>query len=200
MRKVRIRCPICGMLVWQKRLHKDHKFEFVIQESEGRGYCKLEHKYHTARIADSPGAELFQFVLGLKLVYKGAELIKEVSFGDVEIEEGDYYISVVIKVDEDRAKEAEEELREEREELYEAEETKEIEEAEEVYEMELPGVEKEIELPTIYEEDVKFSLGKKLKRKAKRSKEIERGFEEIEREFELESVIEKEAEIEMEVE
>ena len=36
-RKIRIRCPICGMLTWQSRLDQEWEFEIVLQRTKGRG-------------------------------------------------------------------------------------------------------------------------------------------------------------------
>ena len=82
-KKVRVRCPTCGMLVWQSRLNKDFSFEFVLQESSGRGYRKIEHKYRGMRVPDSEGAKLFVAMLAVKMVEKAKQLVRMVGADDV---------------------------------------------------------------------------------------------------------------------
>lgn len=198
MGKVRVRCPVCGMLVWQKRLHRDYKFEFVIQESKGEGYRKLKHKYYPARVADSPGAKLFQLALGLKLIGKGCELVKETPWVvAVKTEDEDDRFVIVIEWREPSEEEARE-LAREAEEIKEEAKTPEYA----TYEMEVPFIaSQEVEVPAVYGEDVKFSLVKRMERGSKKSKSMEEVREVFEAcGVELEEVIEKEIdEVEMEV-
>jgi len=64
-RKVRIRCPICGMLVWQDRLDEEFDFEVVIQDSRGAGRGKgFTHRYF------SPESEEGVWLLKLALIQK----------------------------------------------------------------------------------------------------------------------------------
>lgn len=81
-RKIRVRCPVCGMLVWQSRLNKDFSFEFVLQESSGRGYKKIEHKYKWMRVPDSEGAKLFVTMLAAKMVEKAKAMVRMVGADD----------------------------------------------------------------------------------------------------------------------
>jgi len=71
------------MLVWQSRLNKDFSFEFVLQETSGRGYKKIENKYKRMRIPDSEGAKLFVAVLAAKMVEKAKEMVRSVGADDV---------------------------------------------------------------------------------------------------------------------
>lgn len=82
-KKVRVRCPVCGMLVWQSRLNKDFSFEFVLQESSGRGYKRMENKYRGVRVPDSEGAKLFVMMLAAKMVEKAKQLVRMVGAEDV---------------------------------------------------------------------------------------------------------------------
>lgn len=164
-KKIRVRCPVCGMLVWQSRLNKDFPFEFVVQESSGKGYKKIEHKYTTAYVADADPSRVFQAVFAMKMIEKAGVLLKEVDSG--------------ITVEVDIPGEVEEKLKETYEEITEAEEVEkeEIEEEEEkqTYEVEVGGVEYEIEIPEVGIEHVKRAgIFKWLKsRKGKELKEME---------------------------
>ena len=44
-KRVRCRCPACGMLVTQNQLNKDYDFEFIIQETGSRGRGRIYHVY-----------------------------------------------------------------------------------------------------------------------------------------------------------
>jgi len=44
-KRVRCRCPACGMLVTQKQLNQDYDFEFIIQEIGSRGRGRIYHVY-----------------------------------------------------------------------------------------------------------------------------------------------------------
>jgi hypothetical protein len=153
------------MLVWQSRLNKDFPFEFVIQESSGKGYKKIEHKYTTAYVADADPSRVFQAVFAMKMIEKAEALLKEVDSG--------------ITVEVDIPDEVEEELKETYEEVTEAEkeEAEEVEEKKEkqTYEIEVGGVEYEVEIPEIEVEHVKRAgILKRLKsRKGKELKEME---------------------------
>jgi len=138
------------MLVWQSRLNKDYSFEFVIQESRGRGYQKIENRYKPAYIADTDPSKIFQVVLALKMVEKAEELLKQVDSD--------------IKIDVQMPEDTEEELAEAYEEISAESIRKEIEretdiepELEQVlvYEVEVDGQEYEVELPVLKAEDVK---------------------------------------------
>jgi len=168
-KKIRIRCPVCGMLVWQSRLNKDYPFEFVIQESSGRGYQKIEHKYKPARVADTDPSKVFQALFAMKMVEKAETLLKEVDS------------DITVKVD--IPEKVEEELEETYEEVTEAEAEAEVEaeveeEEREVYEVEVGGVEYEVEIPEVKVEHVKRAgifkrLADRRKRRGKKHKKIE---------------------------
>ncbi len=65
-KKIRVRCPICGMLVWQDRLNASYEFEVLIQKSVGLGYGKgFHHEYVSPR--DEDGVFLIKFALAEKL-------------------------------------------------------------------------------------------------------------------------------------
>ncbi len=185
--KIRIRCPICGMLVWQSRLSKDFNFEFVIQQSSGRGYKQIEHKYKSAYMADTDIAKIFQTVLAMKMIEKAEELLKKI---DVDIK-----IDVQIP---DEAKEeftkSYEEVAKEKQEVrhevdYEVEKPKNI-----VYEFEVAGQEYEIEIPTLQVEDVKRSFFKRQRGPQKIEemvaiREFEIGYDVKDVEYEVESFL-----------
>lgn len=92
-KKLRVRCPCCGMLVWQSRLNKKFPLEFVIQEVTSAGRGKIQTTYHRGAVADSHGARAFQAMLALKLVEQAQELLDDVDAGirldvvDLESEE-----------------------------------------------------------------------------------------------------------------
>lgn len=166
-KKIRIRCPVCGMLVWQSRLNKDYPFEFVIQESSGKGYQKIEHKYTTAYVADTDPSKVFQAVFAMKMVEKAEALLKEVDS------------DITVKVD--IPDEVEKNLQETYEEVTEAEAEEvevEKEEKEQTYEVEVGGVEYEVEIPEIKVEHVKKAgilkrLAERKSRKGRKRKEME---------------------------
>jgi hypothetical protein len=160
--KIRVRCPLCGMLVWQSRLNKDHVFEFVIQQSAGKGYKKIEHKYKPAYMADTDPAKIFQAVLALKMVEKAEELLKRV---DTDI-----------KIDVQMPDETEEKLAESFEEAVKEEVEHEVEHEIEqyVYEVEINRQEYEIEIPVLQTEDVKRqSIFRRLWTRLSREQEID---------------------------
>ncbi len=82
---VRMRCPCCGMLVWQDRLNRDYAFELARQEiwSEGRG--RIRNRYHFALAADSDDARMFQGLLALKMASKAKRLLREID-ADIDIQ------------------------------------------------------------------------------------------------------------------
>ena len=92
-KKLRVRCPCCGMLVWQSRLNKKFPLEFVIQETTSAGRGKILTTYHRGAVANSHGARAFQAMLALKLVEQAQELLDDVDAGirldvvDLESEE-----------------------------------------------------------------------------------------------------------------
>ena len=166
-KKIRIRCPVCGMLVWQSRLNKDYPFEFVIQESSGKGYRKIEHKYTPARVADTDPSKVFQALFAMKMIEKAEALLKEVDS------------DITVKVD--IPDEVEKNLQETYEEVTEAEAEEvevEREEKEQTYEVEVGGVEYEVEIPEIKVEHVKKAgilkrLAERKSRKGRKRKEME---------------------------
>jgi hypothetical protein len=70
MPAIRMRCPCCGMLVWQSRLNADHAFEIVIQRG-GRDGATYER-------AQGEGEIVYQALLAYKLARKAAQLAEEV--------------------------------------------------------------------------------------------------------------------------
>ncbi len=92
-KKLRVRCPCCGMLVWQSRLNKKFPLEFVIQETTSAGRGKIQTTYHRGAVANSTGARAFQAMLALKMVEQAQELLDDVDAGirldvvDLESEE-----------------------------------------------------------------------------------------------------------------
>jgi len=65
-KKIRVRCPICGMLVWQDRLNASYEFEVLIQKIVGRGRGKgFSNEYVSPR--DEDGVFLIKFALADKL-------------------------------------------------------------------------------------------------------------------------------------
>ena len=88
-----MRCPCCGMLVWQSRLNKKFPLEFVIQETTSAGRGKIRTTYHRGAVANSHGARAFQAMLALKMVEQAQQLLDDVDAGirldvvDLESEE-----------------------------------------------------------------------------------------------------------------
>ena len=80
-KKVRVRCPCCGMLVWQSRLNKKFPFEFVIQETSSAGRGQIRNRYHRGSIANSEGARAFQAMLALKMIEQAREMLDDVGAG-----------------------------------------------------------------------------------------------------------------------
>jgi len=168
-KKIRIRCPICGMLVWQSRLNKDYPFEFVIQESSGKGYQKIEHKYKTAYVADTDPSKVFQALFAMKMVEKAEALLKEIDS------------DITVKVD--IPGEVEKKLAETYEEIVTEPKRVEVEtEAgkveRETFEVEVGGIGYEVEIPDVKVEHVKKAgifkwLSERKSRRGKKLKEIE---------------------------
>jgi hypothetical protein len=154
------------MLVWQSRLNKDYPFEFVIQESSGKGYQKIEHKYKTAYVADTDPSKVFQALFAMKMVEKAETLLKEID------------ADITVKVD--IPGEVEKKLAETYEEVVTEPERVEVEtEAgkveRETFEVEVGGIGYEVEIPDVKVEHVKKAgIFKRFKnRKGKKLKEIE---------------------------
>lgn len=163
--KIRTRCPICGMLVWQSRLNKDFKFEFVIQESSGKGYQQIEHKYKPAYMADTDPAKMFQVVLAFKMVEKAEELLKEI-YSNIKVD---------LQMPKEIGKEFIESYEEVTKEKHEVEHEIDHKVAQPVYvsEFKVDGHEYEIELPTLQAQDVKKQSFFKKLRRSKRIEEME---------------------------
>jgi hypothetical protein len=157
------------MLVWQSRLNKDYPFEFVIQESSGKGYQKIEHKYKTAYVADTDPSKVFQALFAMKMVEKAEALLKEIDS------------DITVKVD--IPGEVEKKLAETYEEVVTEPERVEVEtEAgkveRETFEVEVGGIGYEVEIPDVKVEHVKKAgifkrLSERKSRKGKKLKEIE---------------------------
>lgn len=157
--KVRIRCPLCGMLVWQNRLNKDYPFEFVIQTSTSGGYQKINTTYKKAYTADTEGAEVFQALLAMKMISKAEELLQT--------------IDQSIKIDVQFPDDVKEELTESYEKQTEKKRKKKPEydvelEKDYVYELQVDGEDYEIEVPYLKPEDTKrISFWRRLWKKEK---------------------------------
>lgn len=165
--KIRARCPICGMLVWQSRLNKNYAFEFVIQESRGKGYQKIENKYKPAYIADTDTAKIFQAVLAMKMVGKAEELLKKID-ADIKID-----VQMPNETEEELAEAYEEVTREAEHEVEPREAEHEVEHKRQyVHEFKVSGVNYEIEVPELQTDDVKRSIFRWRKR-PQRIKEME---------------------------
>ena len=168
-KKIRIRCPICGMLVWQSRLNKDYPFEFVIQESSGKGYQKIEHKYKTAYVADTDPSKVFQALFAMKMVEKAEALLKEI--------DSDITVKVEIPGEVERKLvEAYEEVVTEPEMVEVETEAGKVER--ETFEVEVGGIGYEVEIPDVKVEHVKKAgifkrLSERKSRSGKKLKEIE---------------------------
>lgn len=163
--KVRVRCPVCGMLVWQSRLNKDYDFEFVLQESTGRGYQKIEHSYKPARLADSNSAKMFQLVLALKMIEKAESLLEQIGVGvDVDL-------CISDNVKDELLESYEEVFGDKRESEYDVE--YEPERIEYVHEFEIGKRVYEVEYPELCSDDLKrLWLGGLRKRKGQQGQEI----------------------------
>ena len=81
---VRMRCPCCGMLVWQDRLNNSYPFEFVRQDMSGGGRGGRRIEYTRGGVADSEDARTYQGLLALKMVEKARRLLDEIG-ADVDI-------------------------------------------------------------------------------------------------------------------
>lgn len=62
-KRVRCRCPLCGMLVTQEQLNGEHEFLFKIQETGSRGRGKIYHVYREPNNVE--GEAFLAFELGL---------------------------------------------------------------------------------------------------------------------------------------
>lgn len=74
-RLVRIRCPICGFLGNQARLHAEHEFQVLIQQIIGRGRGKITHRYYEPESQD--GVWLIKLALIDKLRAVANDLERE---------------------------------------------------------------------------------------------------------------------------
>ena len=148
--KIRARCPICGMLVWQSRLNKNYVFEFVIQESRGKGYQKIENKYKPAYMADTDTAKIFQAVLAMKMVEKAEELLKKIDADiKIDVQMSDETEEELVEAYEEVTREAEHEV-ESREAKHEVEHKRQYS-----HEFKVSGVKYEVEVPALQTDDVK---------------------------------------------
>lgn len=186
--KIRVRCPLCGMLVWQSRLNKDYPFEFVIQEITAEGYQKIKNRYKPARKADTEVAGMFQTVLALKMIEKAEDLLKEVGAG----------IEIDVQIPEEAKEELGKSYEKASEEKVKVEHEVEHEPEEYVYEFEIGEQEYEIEIPVLQTEDVKRkSFFKRLRRKSEgieemeaiRELEIDYDVKDVEYELEIQSLV-----------
>lgn len=77
---IRIRCPVCGMLVTQKQLDDDHEFEFKIQIIGSRGRGKIYHIYREPDKVEGKAFLMFKLVLAEKLRAVADRLVESVQF------------------------------------------------------------------------------------------------------------------------
>jgi hypothetical protein len=170
-KKVRIRCPTCGMLVWQSRLNKHHDFEFIIQETTNRGHG-IEHTYRPAGEGSEKAVRMFQVLLAVKMAQQAQELLKGLDTG-VEID-------ISYPADEDeRLEDVEEEAGDRADRRVRA--TAEIEYEPETlsYQFDDDGVTYEVDVPVIQEDHVRRRLAR-LPRWWKRRSRAERQLDRIE--------------------
>lgn len=75
-KRIRCRCPLCGMLVSQKQLDGEHDFEFIIHEIGSKGRGKIYNIYRKPDKVEGQGFLLFTMALAEKL-YKVADGLLE---------------------------------------------------------------------------------------------------------------------------
>lgn len=157
--KVRVRCPVCGMLVWQSRMNKDYPFEFVIQEISGKGYQQIQNRYKKAFMADTDAAKIFQSVLAMKMVEKAEALLKKIDADiKIDVQMSDETEEELAEAYEEVTREAEHEV-EPREAKHEVEHKKQY-----IHEFQVSGVKYEVEVPTLRTDDVKRPIFRRRKR------------------------------------
>jgi hypothetical protein len=188
------------MLVWQNRLSKNYKFEFVAHEITSTGVGGIQNRYKSSRVASTPGAEMFQLMLGYKKMTKAKELLNNLSIVDsVDFEESedDGLLRLQVRLKKDAVENVEEKLKEEIEATREKEEVEKEEgfEDELEWEFEMDGEIESVEMDALVDDDVKLSLRERLKRRFKKDKEFEEMIEEIKPALEVE--LDSEMEIEL---
>lgn len=66
-KRIRVRCPVCGMLVTQNRLDEDYDFEFIIQEIGSKGRGGIYHVYRKPDKVEGDALHYFKITLAGKL-------------------------------------------------------------------------------------------------------------------------------------
>lgn len=66
-KRIRCRCPLCGMLVTQKQLDGEYEFEFKIQEILSKGRGKIYNVYREPNSVEGEAFLIFKLSLVQKL-------------------------------------------------------------------------------------------------------------------------------------
>lgn len=80
-KRVRCRCPLCGMLVTQKQLNGEHEFEFKIQIIGSRGRGKIYHIYREPDKVEGEAFVMFKLSLVQKLRDVADRLLDSIQSG-----------------------------------------------------------------------------------------------------------------------
>ncbi len=71
--QIRMRCPVCGMVVWQNTLNAHHDFEMLTQQKIGRRSWRWKRKVDSL----GQGARAFKVLLAHRLRQIAARLERE---------------------------------------------------------------------------------------------------------------------------
>lgn len=66
-KRIRCRCPLCGMLVTQKQLDGEYEFEFKIQEILSKGRGKICNVYRKPNLVEGEAFLIFKLALVQKI-------------------------------------------------------------------------------------------------------------------------------------
>lgn len=80
-KRVRCKCPVCGVIVTQERLNEEHQFELIIHEVGSRGRGKIYNIYRKADVKETEDFQLFKAVLARKLQNIAESLFEEARTG-----------------------------------------------------------------------------------------------------------------------
>ena len=94
-KRVRCRCPLCGMLVTQKQLDGEYDFEFVIQETGSRGRGRIYNVYRKPDKVEGKALAFFKVALAQK-VYALAERLLEAVTGEAKEKGKEELVAVTV--------------------------------------------------------------------------------------------------------
>lgn len=77
-KRIRCRCPVCGILVTQDRLNESHDFEFIVHEIGSRGRGRIYNIYRKADKVEGEAFFYFKAGLAQKLYQIADRLMGEV--------------------------------------------------------------------------------------------------------------------------